>query len=74
MHVTQLARGTINGADEIAVELREPDSEPATIWIAWPARPTICSPRRLNITIAAVMTILAKASTTHAQLRARRRK
>jgi hypothetical protein len=72
MHVTQLASGTINGADKLSIELREPDDAPATIWIVWPARPTITDPKRLNVTINAVMTILARASTRHAAIRAKR--
>ena len=72
MQRTELARGTINH-DEIVVEFRQPDSEPATIWIVWPTQPTITDPKRLNITVAAVMTILAKASTTLAQRKAGRR-
>ena len=53
MHVTQLASGAINGADQIKVELREPDDAPAAIWIIWPPQPTITDPRRINITISA---------------------
>jgi hypothetical protein len=44
MHVTQLASGTINGADELSIELREADDAPATIWIVWPSAPTITTP------------------------------
>jgi hypothetical protein len=72
MHVTQLASGIINRADQLSIELREPDDAPATIWLVWPAQPTITDPKRLNITISAVMTILARASTQHAAIRAKR--
>ena len=72
MQTTQLASGAINGADQLSIELREPDDAPATIWIVWPARPTITDPQRLNITISAAMTILAKAATQHAAIRAKR--
>ena len=58
MQRTQIASGTINGADQILVELREPDDAPATIWIIWPAQPTITDPKRINVTINAVMTDL----------------
>jgi hypothetical protein len=71
MHTTQLARGKIN-ADEVLIELREPDDAPATIWIAWPPQPTITDPKRLNITVNAVMAILARASARHAAIRAER--
>ena len=44
MHVTQLASGTINGADQLSIELREPIDAPATVWIIWPTQPTITDP------------------------------
>jgi hypothetical protein len=72
MHVTQLASGTINGADQLSIELREPDDAPATVWIIWPTQPTITDPKRLNITVNRVMAILARASTRHAAIRAKR--
>jgi hypothetical protein len=71
MQRTELSRGHINH-DELVIDLREPDNEPATIWIIWPAAPTITSPKQLNITIAAVMTVLAKASTVCSQRKARK--
>jgi hypothetical protein len=43
MHVTQLASGTINGADQLSIELREPDDAPATVWIIWPERESRCT-------------------------------
>jgi hypothetical protein len=72
MKVTQLAGGAINGVDQLSIELREPNDAPATIWLIWPAQPTICGPKQLNITINAVMMILARASTRHAAIRAKR--
>jgi len=60
MHVTQLASGTINGADQLSIELREPDDAPATVWIIWPTQPTITDAKRLNITVNRVMAILAR--------------
>ena len=71
MQTTQLARGKIN-ADGLLIELRQPDHAPATIWIVWPPQPTITDPKRLNITINAVMAILARASARHAAIRAKR--
>jgi hypothetical protein len=50
----------------------QPDDAPATIWIIWPAQPTITDPKRINVTINAVMTILARASARHAAIRAKR--
>jgi len=72
MKVTQLASGTFHGVDQLSIELREPDDAPATIWLIWPAQPTVTDPKRLNITINAVMAILARASTQHAAIKARR--
>jgi hypothetical protein len=72
MQTTQLAHGKITNADELLIELREPDDAPATIWIIWPAQPTVTDSKRLNITINAVMAILARASTRHAAIRAKR--
>jgi hypothetical protein len=40
--------------------------------IIWPAQPTIIDPKRINVTINAVMTILARASARHAAIRAKR--
>ena len=40
MHVTQLARGTVNGADQLSVQLIQPDGLPAVVRINWPRRPT----------------------------------
>jgi hypothetical protein len=39
----------ITNTDTLIIELREPDPEPATTWIIWPAQPTITEPKRLNI-------------------------
>jgi hypothetical protein len=33
MKGTQLTSGAINGADQLSIELGEPDDAPATIWI-----------------------------------------
>jgi hypothetical protein len=63
MHVTQLAGGTVNGADQLLIELRESDDAPPTIGIIWPAKPTISSPERLSATINAAMAILSRAAT-----------
>jgi hypothetical protein len=68
--VTELARGAVNGADEIVVVLQEDDNQ---AMIVWPTRPTVTDAKRLNTTVAAVMTILAKASTSYAQRLARKR-
>jgi hypothetical protein len=67
------AAGTINASgDAITIELVEPPNHPPVVRLVWPAQPTITDPKRLNITINAVMTILARASTRHAAIRAKR--
>ena len=41
-----LARGTINGADELRVQLIRPSDMPAVVRITWPSQPTMCDTRR----------------------------
>jgi hypothetical protein len=69
--ITPLASGQVNH-DHLSVELVEPDGMPAVVRIIWPAQPTITDPKRINVTINAVMTILARASARHAAIRAKR--
>jgi hypothetical protein len=73
MHVTQLASGTINGADELSIELREADDAPATIWIVWPFAPTITTPARYLEVATTAIRVLAEASTTLARIKAGKR-
>jgi hypothetical protein len=70
---TELAHGTINGADEISVQLFRPTGMPAVVRIVWPAKPTVCHPRRYTEVAAAAMKLLAEASTTLAGIKASRR-
>jgi hypothetical protein len=70
---TTLASGTINGADQLSVELVQPVDAPASVLIRWPAAPTVCDPRRYNEIASTAMRLLAAASTTLAQIRASRR-
>jgi hypothetical protein len=35
-----LAHGAVNGADELSVQLIQPDGMPAVVRINWPRRPT----------------------------------
>jgi hypothetical protein len=44
MHVTQLAHGKISNTDEMLIELRESDNEPAAVLIHWPAAASVASP------------------------------
>jgi hypothetical protein len=59
MNVTQLARGPVNGADELLIELAESPDLPPTIRLRWPERPTGCPPAQLDAVVAATMRILA---------------
>jgi hypothetical protein len=69
MNVTQLARGPVNGADEIIVELAESPDLPPIIRIRWPSKATLCPPRQFDQTVAAAMRILSNAVVELAALR-----
>jgi hypothetical protein len=71
--ITDLSRGNITAADELSVQLIQPDSMPALVRIVWPTAPTITTPARYNEVASAAMRLLAEASTTLAHLQARRR-
>jgi hypothetical protein len=61
MNVTQLARGPVNGADEIIVELAESPDLPPIIRIRWPASATLCPPAQCDRAVAASMRVLSSA-------------
>jgi hypothetical protein len=67
--VTQLARGPINGADELSIDLVEPTDLPPVIRIRWPDKPTVCPPAQLNATVAAAMRVMSNAVVELAALR-----
>jgi hypothetical protein len=58
MQRTELACGTIQRRRPDPGRAAQSDDAPATIWIIWPAQPTITDPKRINVTINAVMTDL----------------
>jgi hypothetical protein len=66
---TTLARGPINGADELLIELVEPTDLPPVIRIRWPDKPTLCPPAQLNATVAATMRVMSNAVVELAALR-----
>lgn len=66
---TELARGSINRAHEIAVVLHETADNPPTIWIVWPDQATICTPYQLQATAAKATNILARATIALARIR-----
>jgi hypothetical protein len=71
--VTQLAHGQIAAADELSVQLIQPDSMPAVVRIVWPTAPTITTPARYNEVASAAIRLLAEASTTLARIKASKR-
>ena len=40
---TELARGRVNGADELVILLNQPDLEPPLVLVRWPASPSVSS-------------------------------
>jgi hypothetical protein len=71
--ITDLARGTINGADELSMQLIRPTDMPAVVRIVWPLQSTIVSPKHFPEVAAMLTRLFAEAATTLAQIKARRR-
>jgi hypothetical protein len=71
--VAQLIFGQLNGADSIRVELVEADETPAVVIVTWPAKPTVCHPRRFPDVAAMVARLFASASTAVSRINARKR-
>lgn len=69
---TTLAEGQINPSNTIVVELVEADETPAVVIVRWPAKPTVCHPRRFPDTAAHIARLFAEAATTLAGIKARR--
>jgi hypothetical protein len=70
---TTLAAGTINGADQLSIELVEPPDLPPVIRFRWPVKPTVCPPAQLDAVVAAAMRLLSAAVIELAALRVRKR-
>ena len=70
---TDLARGPINGADELLVQLIEPDTMPALVRITWPLQPTGVQPARFPEVAATLTRLFAEAATTLASIKVKRR-
>jgi hypothetical protein len=70
MERTELARGMINGHDELIISLIQPEHEPAVIIFRWPPKPTVAAEAALNRTVANVMTVAAQARVRLSQIRA----
>jgi hypothetical protein len=67
--ITIFARGPLNGADELLIELVEPPELPPVIRFRWPNKPTLCPPAQLEATVAATMRVLSNAVVELAALR-----
>ena len=72
--ITQLASASINASDTITIELVEADETPAVNIVRWPAKPTVCDPRRFPDTAAVTVRLFSEAHTMLAGIRARRRR
>jgi hypothetical protein len=72
-NITELARGRITRAHEIAVLLQEPADTPPIVMIEWPDQATICTPHQLQAAAAKATNILARATVRLSQIRRDRR-
>jgi len=69
---TPLASGTLNGHDQLIIELVESansDLHPPMVAIRWPSRATVTTPAAYDQVAANVMRLLSNASTTLAGLK-----
>jgi hypothetical protein len=69
---TPLASGTLNGHDQLVVELVESadaDAHPPVIAIRWPSKATVTTPAGYDQVAANIMRLLANASTTLASIK-----
>jgi hypothetical protein len=73
MERTELARGEINGHDELIISLIQPENEPAVIIFRWPSKATVAPVRAMDRTVANIMTIVAQARVRLSQIQAERR-
>jgi hypothetical protein len=47
--MTELASGAITAVDTVTSELGEADETPAIVIVRWPAKATVCPPRRIRL-------------------------
>jgi hypothetical protein len=69
---THLASGTLNGHDQLIIELVEspdPEVHPKVVAIRWPSKATATTPAAYDQVAANVMRLLANASTTLAGIK-----
>jgi hypothetical protein len=67
---TELAHGPIIGADELSVQLIQPDGMPAVVRINWPLRPTTAAASHYPAVAAAIVKIIAESATALARHKA----
>jgi hypothetical protein len=65
-----LARGAVNGADELSVQLIQPDGLPPVVRINWPRRPTTAAAAHNPAVAAAIVKIIAESATALARHKA----
>jgi hypothetical protein len=73
---THLASGTLNGHDQLTVELvqsAEPNVHPPVVAVRWPSKATVTTPAAYDQVAANVMRLLANASTALAGIKVRRK-
>ena len=69
---TPLAAGTVNGHDQLIIELVESadrEAHPPVVAIRWPSKATVTTPAAYDQVAANVMRLLANASTTLAGIK-----
>jgi hypothetical protein len=74
--VTPLASGTVNGHDQLIIELVESadaDAHPPVIGIRWLSKATVTTAAAYDQVAANVMRLLANASTTLAGIKVRKK-
>ena len=64
---SELASGPIIGADELSVQLIQPDGMPAVVRINWPLRPTTAAAAHYPAVAAAIVKIVAESATALAR-------
>ena len=67
---TELAHGPIIGADELSVQLIQPEGMPAVVRINWPLRPATAAAAHYPAVAAATVKIIADSATALARHKA----
>jgi hypothetical protein len=67
---SELTSGPIIGADELSVQLIQPDGMPAVVRINWPLRPTTAAAAHYPAVAAAIVKIIAESATALARHKA----